>query len=120
MVRLARLVFRDGGDNQSLDDGLILGALTKQGRPFFKPGHVYEIVETMGVLSVRECGPSWVKPSCLSGRMAKDDFGNEFEIRNHVCWSNSAEFIMTGGGKELFLTEEEFLDLCKQESTNEK
>lgn len=114
MVRLARLVFRDGGDNQSLDDGLILGSLTKQGRPFFKPGHVYEIVETMGELSVRECGPSWVKPSGLSGRMAKDDFGNEFEIRNNVCWNSSVEHLMASGGKELFLTEEELLDLFKQ------
>jgi hypothetical protein len=109
---LARFVRRNTG-NPTENDGLILGNIAKAGDSFFKRGYVYEIVEILGEVVIRECGPSWIKPTINSGRKVMND-GEEREVQNPICWGSSAGHILDVVGKELILTEEEYLELCRQ------
>jgi len=114
MVRVARFVLRDSGDPAgSNEDGLLIGSLFRnEGPKWFKPGYVYEIQECLGELVIHEVGPSWIKPSCKSGRTAT--YGGEtFEVQNQCCWSNEIGSVLSVAGKSLVLSEDEYLSLCQ-------
>ncbi len=91
METIARMVVRDEGDGTAR---LGLTVLFKS-QTFFKPGKVYEFVEILGEILIKEVGDSWIKRS-VEGR--------------HVCWGNSIDGILNGAGNTISLTEEEYLD----------
>ena len=98
MTPVARFVFR-GSDDKDDKDGLLIGALMTAGRRLFTPGHVYEVQECMGEFLIRDVGPSWVKPTVTR--------------RGPFCWGNSVVQLLHAG-KVLFLSEDEYDDLCRQ------
>jgi hypothetical protein len=55
MKPIARMVFRGDGP----EDGLLM-ATTIKGHNFFKPNTVYELDEILGVIQLREIGPSMI------------------------------------------------------------
>ena len=101
---LARLVYRNSGVHDD-NDGLIIGALMTAGKSFFRKGYVYEIQEVLGEMVIKEMGPSWIKPTIMSGKMVEGAEG-AYEARNQVCWSNAIGDVLTEEGL-VFLTEDE-------------
>jgi hypothetical protein len=82
-------------------DGLLLGAAFI-GNPF-KPNTVYEIVDVLGELTVREVGQSFIR-------------GTD-EPRHGLVgetWGSSVEQLMTEHGPALILTREEYAQILYQ------
>lgn len=67
-------------------DGLILGAMMRAGAGALKKGHVYQIEEVLGELTIRDLGPSW---------LGKKD------------WGVDASRLLDEYGRALFVTREE-------------
>ena len=110
---VARFVTRDGGGEA--EDGLLIGGLLRAGRAFFKPGYVYEIQEVLGELLIKEIGPSWIKPTCKSGRTLQDEEGKPREVQNACCWNNEIGSVLSIAGKCVVLSEAEYIELCNSD-----
>jgi len=92
---LARLVCRDGGKT----DGLMIGLRLTDENNFFKPGYCYDVMDVMGVPTIKEVGPSAVKPT-------KKDYKRWYHPP--ACWGNSIDMLVTCLQRHLLLTEEEY------------
>lgn len=108
---LARFVIRDSGEADS-KDGLFVGTLTQAGIKRFGRGHVFEIVEVLDEVLIKDLGPSYIKPTIESGR-TKVCGGETHAVKNTVCWSTEIGSILNFEGKHLFLTEAEYVSLCE-------
>lgn len=77
------------------DGRLILGGAFTEGESALKPGHVYEIRELCGVLSVNELGPSCAsQPDSMDRFGVTDAFTPDTLIRRgnrHLCTITEAE-----------------------------
>lgn len=89
MKTIARLVTRMIDEN----DGLMIGILMKNNN-FFKPQTVYEIVNILGELVIKEVGPS-----CISLKKTE---------RSYVSWSQDISYILSVSEKCLWLTQKEY------------
>jgi hypothetical protein len=98
---IARLVTRASDDPK---DGLIVGARASS---FLKQGHVYELVQVLGELVLRDMGPSCVKK-----------LRNEPEQGPPISWGSSVDTVL-GLGKELFMTKEEYAAACAEANPRE-
>ncbi len=80
---------------------LILGAAFRD-QTFFKPDRVYEIRVFDGAPMIVDVGPAvtGVKDNCIPG----------------ASWNNSVDQILDCSGKHLFLTRDEYGELCQQEN----
>jgi hypothetical protein len=99
MKTIARLVTRDDGNNDG-SDGLILGARLR-GDTFFKPGRVYEVIECLGEVTIKDIGPSCIPKA---GTLHVDSPVG-------YTWANSLTDIMAGLSKYVYLTAQEFKSL---------
>jgi hypothetical protein len=93
----ARIVTRPSGDNLDSAPDLVIGVCFKN-QTALKAGHVYEIREFDGVLTLADLGPSWI------GVTAKDS------IVQSPCWSFDIGDVIAFAGKSIILTKEEFLN----------
>ena len=93
MKVIARMVVRDEEDGTARLGLTIL----RKSQPFFKPGKVYEFVEILGEILIKEVGDSWIK--------------SHVDVGRPVCWGNSIDGILRGAGNMISLTEEEYISL---------
>ncbi|CAD5377329.1 hypothetical protein OF001_U20256 [Pseudomonas sp. OF001] len=103
MNLIARLVVRDEGKDNA--PRLILGTLTQQ-QEFFKKGTVYEVVEMLGEIVIREVGPT-----CLAG---EGETYRDSPIGLHWI-GHSVDEVLSRGGKMLFLTRPEAQQVVDQQ-----
>lgn len=91
---IARFTTRLQGEG----DGLFVGAVFRQGKDIFKPNTVYEIVDVMGDLTIREVGMASGagEDNCVSNSM--------HEHKTFFHWAEDIGNIIAHNGKELFLT----------------
>lgn len=92
MKTVARLVTRLQGEG----DGLILGAAFT-GQAFFEPNTVYEVIESLGALTIHKVGQSSVA--------GIGETVNDSPILQ--TWASDAGDVLSIAGKALFLTREE-------------
>lgn len=85
------------------DDGLAICSLVKN-QTFFKPQHVYEIVEVMGELIIREVGPSWITM----------DHNKSF-----VTWNSTIDYILEDAGRYLGLSKIEYDRIVNKQNKKE-
>lgn len=90
---VGRFIHRGCDEN----DGLIIGAAFK-GNPF-KPNTVYEIVDVLGELVIREVGESFIL-----GKNDKPPYP-----RYGDTWGSSVDQILSAHGKYLMLTRIEYM-----------
>lgn len=95
-VPIARLVIRDSGPADTT--GLFVGALFKNQKRL-KPGRVYEIVEIMGEITIREVGPSIVGTTIKNSLVP-------------ATWSHAIGTILDTVGKYLLLSRAEYRRAC--------
>lgn len=102
--RIARIVLRDSG---SANDGLIIGALMKEGLGVLKPGRVYELRMWDGDDSVEDNDIEVVDmgESCVP----RD---NTVRAAGHIgsgCWQNSVDGVLNAcSGGYVVLTRAEY------------
>ena len=99
--RIARFVLRPNMDGK--DDKLILGCSFQSGR--LKPGVVYEIVDFMGQIMIREVGESACK-------MTRPD------SKGDSCWCNDAGHIINSGNH--LMTTEEYDNMIYEQNRSEE
>jgi hypothetical protein len=98
---IARLVTRASDDPK---DGLILGA---RASGFLKQGHVYELVQVLGELVLRDVGPSCVKKLL-----------NVPGSGPPISWGSSVDTILHLG-KPVFMTVDEYTEVCERDNPRE-
>lgn len=82
-------------------DGLLIGAAFRGNS--FKPNTVYEIIDVLGQLTIREVGQSFIRGA------------NEPQHgRTGETWGSSIEQLMTEHGPALVLTREEYAQVLYQ------
>jgi hypothetical protein len=79
-------------------DGLLIGAAFKGND--FKPSTVYEIVDVLGQLQIRELGDSHIRPH------TEPRYG-----RTGETWASSIEQLLNENGPALILTRQEMADV---------
>lgn len=99
---VARLVTSDDGDGTVR---LILGASFRE-QKFLKPGHVYEILELDGEVTVVDRGPSWIRPSNMPAAGSPVSTG----------WASTPDAILGDAGKHFVLTKEEYENECRKDT----
>lgn len=96
---VARFINRGTGEG----DGLLIGAAF-QNNPF-KPNTIYEIVDVLGELIIREVGQSIVAGNNETHR----------ESPVQLTWGSSIEHVLNDAGKYLFLSRQEYAQVRTQE-----
>lgn len=112
-VLVARLVVRDGGEN----DGLILGILMRGGENVLRRGMVYDVVAwspTMSEVTCDEVSIVEVGPSCIPRTIDKRAAGQT----SSVCWGNGIEDIVEGMARGWCLTIVEYADILNREGAD--
>lgn len=94
---VGRFIHRGCDEN----DGLLIGAAFKGNT--FKPNTVYEIVDVLGELTIREVGLSFIR------NMNEPRHGRVGET-----WGSSIEQIMNEHGPALILTRDEYAQILYQ------
>lgn len=98
MKSIARFVTRSARSDEKVD--LILGsAFTFEN--YLKPNHVYEIIESLGEVTIKCIGPSTIKNPGEKSNLYKN-------------WGHSVNEIINTGNEHL-LTESEFNNLTPKE-----
>lgn len=95
----ARLIFRGEGT-----DGLIIGSASNT-QTIFEKNTVYELVEILDQVMIRKVGPSIV------GTM--EEGHANWPIR-HLSWASDINTIVSEGGRELWLSREEYAQVMAQ------
>ncbi len=111
-ILVARLVVRDGGDN----DGLVLGFLMRGGENVLRRGMVYDVLAwspTMRAIMGEEVTVVEAGPSCIP-RTLND---READQTSAVCWGNDIGLIVEDFSG-VCLTREEYADLLKREGSD--
>lgn len=100
MKPIARLVTRMQGPG----DGLIIGAAL-EGQSFFEPNTVYEIVDVLGIPTIRKVGKSCGLDELekTAGLVDKNLWFGKF-----FSWAHSIGDILAAKRGKLFLTRDEF------------
>lgn len=103
MTTVAKIVTRLQGDG----DGLFIGSVTKAGLKSFKPNTVYEIVDILGVLAIREVGRATGAgdDNCVDRSLNHED--------TQFHWGTEIGDILNLGG-DIFLTTEEYREELKE------
>jgi hypothetical protein len=96
---VGRFIHRGSGPN----DGLILGAAFKNNP--FKPNTLYEIVDILGELVIREVGESIIA--------GEGETYHDSPVQH--TWGTSIEHVINEQGKHLFLSREELAKVHYQE-----
>lgn len=100
MKAIAKLVTRMQGPG----DGLIVGS-TMEGQSFFEPNTVYEIIEVLGVPTIRKLG----KSCGLDEREKTAEFVDKhLWFGKFFSWAYLIEQILEARQWKLFLTRDEF------------
>jgi hypothetical protein len=99
MKTVARILTRLQGDT----DGLFVGSLFKGGRDYFKPNTIYEIVDILGVLTIKEVGRATGagQDNCSSSKL---DYS-----KVQFTWNTNIGHVFDCGSS-MFLTEKEWQD----------
>lgn len=106
MKPIARLVTRMQGPG----DGLILGSAI-EGQSFFEPNTVYEIVDVLGIPTIRKVG----KSCGLDEREKTTELVDKhLWFGKFFSWAYSIEQILEARQWRLFLTRNEFDELTTQ------
>lgn len=96
MKPLARFVIRPANDEETAGD-LILGIMFRSQNPdLLKPGRVYQIEECLGILMIKDVGPS-----AIAMRREDSLIG--------VAWVNSVEQVIRDAQKYLVMTRGEVI-----------
>ncbi len=113
-VLVARLVVRDGGEN----DGLILGILMRGGENVLRRGMVYDVVawsSAMRSMMDNEINVVEAGPSCVPRTQAEREPGQT----SAVCWWNDIGHIARGSSFNHFcLTRAEYADFLMREGAD--
>lgn len=89
MTSQARFVCRPLPDGRG---DLILGAMTKSQNGLLKPGMIYEIVDVLGELVLKEIGPAAIKAGGESLRAVGASWSNEF---GHIPTLTGGRYLLT-------------------------
>lgn len=100
MTMLARFIYRGSGK----EDGLFIGSSVR-GQQFFEPNTVYEIVEFLGETMIRKVGKSIIRETAETNN-------HDLELP-YMSWSWTINDIISEGGRELWLTREEYENVMK-------
>lgn len=93
----ARFITRMQGEG----DGLFIGSVFNSSKHLFKPNTIYELVECLGVISLREVGQGTGAgvDNCVSTNYDHPDV--------NFSWMSSVDHALEDGGKKMFLTHKE-------------
>ena len=94
---VARLVTRMQGE----DDGLMIGVTLRQ-QGYFKPNTVYEIVEVLGVLTLREVGKA------CGFEKGDDPAQRHLAFKKYFPWAEEIQNLLAVRGSRLFMTRAEY------------
>lgn len=105
MAMLARFIYRCDGQN----GGLFIGAGVK-GQAFFEHNSVYEISEILGQTMLKKVGKSIIREQ----QEIQDD---SLDLPN-INWGWKVNDIISDGGREIWLTREEYEQVMKNRENN--
>jgi hypothetical protein len=103
MKTIARFITRLQGEG----DGLFIGSLFHSGKDFLKPNTVYEIVDVLGQLTIKEVGQGTGAghDNCVSRNLGHKDV--------QFSWASDIRHVLDIG-KSFLLTVDEYRELNKQ------